>query len=57
MSTDALEEYIEAKEDLSDAIKRGDKALEEFQLACALYAKLSDDDVRELKRRARRDDV
>ena len=50
MSTE-LDEYIEAKEDLTDAIRRGDKALEEFQMACALYAQLSDADVEELKRR------
>lgn len=51
--SEQLEEYLEAKEDLSDAIKRGDKALEEFQMACALYARLSDDDVQELKRRVK----
>lgn len=49
----ALEAYIDAKEDLSDAIRRGDKAVEEFTLACSLYTRLSDEDIAELKRRMR----
>lgn len=47
----ALEAYIDAKEDLSAAIRRGDKATAEFTLACSLYSRLTDGDIEELKRR------